>query len=101
VSEQKIEEGWGAPACSRKWHYFRADGMSLCRKIGFYMGPREQGKDDHPDNCAACKKILASLRASAPLRETRGKEDVHRRDMEATEKKDHAKAQRREGGTAA
>jgi hypothetical protein len=47
---------------------------------------------------ANSEMILACLRGFAPLRETVGKEDVHHRNAEATEEKDHAKAQRREGG---
>ncbi len=51
-------EGWAIPGTSNKAHYF-VDTVSLCRKWGFYTGPLEQGNDDSPDNCAACKKKLA------------------------------------------
>jgi len=55
-------EGWGfSPHLSRKWHYF-VNGTSLCRKIGFFHGELEQGKDDSSDNCTACKKALQKLR---------------------------------------
>jgi len=52
-----MTEGWGFPR-SRKAHYF-VDGMSLCNKYGFYRGSLEQGNDDSPDNCAACRRKLA------------------------------------------
>ena len=56
MSERK--EGWGKSPVSRKWHYFR-NGMSLCCKVGFYLGPLEQNDDDdHPDKCAQCKRLL-------------------------------------------
>lgn len=55
---EQLTEGWGAPGCSRKFHYFRG-GLSLCRKIGFYNG--ELDPDDgtkREDDCAACRKAL-------------------------------------------
>jgi hypothetical protein len=59
MSEQ---EGWAFPRVSNKAHYFLENGMSLCNKYGFYHGPKEQGNDDSPDNCTACKKALKRLR---------------------------------------
>lgn len=53
-----MKEGWGFPGRSKKAHYF-VDSMSLCRKWGFYYGSLEQGNDDSPDNCAACRRELA------------------------------------------
>jgi hypothetical protein len=53
------KEGWALPGFSRKWHYFRKDGPSLCGKVGFYFGAREQGNDDSKDNCAECRKRKA------------------------------------------
>jgi len=51
--------GWGKSPVSRKWHYFpKDDGTSLCHKIGFYFGPREEGNNTSPDNCAECRKKL-------------------------------------------
>ncbi|KKN37026.1 hypothetical protein LCGC14_0767860 [marine sediment metagenome] len=38
------KEGWGFPAGSKKAHYFEANGMSLCRKYGFYFGERKDDK---------------------------------------------------------
>ena len=57
------KEGWGFPRGSQKAHYFQEDGMSLCRKWGFYRGDKEQGNDDSPDNCIACKKALQRRKA--------------------------------------
>lgn len=54
-------EGWGLPRRSNKFHYFLANGMSLCNKYGFYHGTKEQDNDDSPDNCTACKKALKRL----------------------------------------
>lgn len=63
------ESGWGRPANATKWHYFPQDqGMSLCHKWGFYFGTVEQGSDDHPDNCAECKRMLASIRTAQAAR---------------------------------
>ena len=57
-----VKEGWGySPHISKKWHYF-VNGTSLCRKIGFFHGELEQGNDDSPDNCTACKKALKRLK---------------------------------------
>jgi hypothetical protein len=56
------KRGWGKPVVSRKWHYFAdGDGMSLCRKIGFYFGVLEEGNDASRDNCAECRKRLKSM----------------------------------------
>lgn len=49
-------EGWHRPGNSRKWHYYR-DYRSLCgATLMFFSGPFEQGQDDSPDNCAACRR---------------------------------------------
>jgi hypothetical protein len=50
------EEGWGKPARTKKWHYFVGI-RSLCGRWA-YRGELEQGNDDSPDNCAACRKKL-------------------------------------------
>lgn len=62
TSQEKVKEGWGVPAGSRKAHYF-VDSMSLCRRWGFYFGLLEQGNDTSPDNCPGCMKSLAKRRA--------------------------------------
>lgn len=54
------DEGWGWPLLSKKAHYF-INGLALCRRWA-YAGPLEHGKDDSPDNCAACRKILSKSR---------------------------------------
>lgn len=56
------KEGWGFPRGSNKAHYFLEDGKSLCGRWGFYLGSKEQGNDDSPDNCTACKKALKRRR---------------------------------------
>ncbi len=61
-------EGWAFPGGSRKAHYFIIEpgavmGTSLYRKYGFYGGPTEQGNDDSPDNCGACKKLKRIMEA--------------------------------------
>lgn len=54
-----MSEGWTYLLNSRKWHYF-INGISLCRKFMLISRPElEQGNDDSPDNCAACRKKLA------------------------------------------
>jgi len=56
-------EGWGWIRDTRKWHYF-VDGRSLCGKwMGLGLGELEQGNDDSPDNCVACKKALSKRKA--------------------------------------
>ena len=57
--------GWGSLLTATKWHYFTVDGRSLCgrwfaRLPAFEL---EQGNDDSPDNCAACRQRLATQRA--------------------------------------
>lgn len=59
----KQREGWGWVHQSPKWHYF-VNGRSLCsRWLGLGLGELEQGKDDSPDNCTACKKALQRRKA--------------------------------------
>jgi hypothetical protein len=53
-TSKKLAEGWGKPSNSRKWHYFGADGRSLCAKWA-YFGEIEEGLDDSPDNCLSCR----------------------------------------------
>jgi len=58
-------EGWGVirPG-DRKAHYYR-DGMSLCRRIGFYSGPLDS--DDRPstDDHVECRRLLDREHAKA------------------------------------
>ena len=49
--------GWARPMISRKWHWFEAGKtISICGRYGYLADDREQGEDDSPDNCAACRK---------------------------------------------
>jgi hypothetical protein len=58
-------EGWGVirPG-DRRAHYYR-DGMSLCRRVGFYAGPLDPDDKPSPDDCAACRKQLDREQAKA------------------------------------
>jgi len=51
-----VKEGWGFPLNSKKAHYF-VDGRALCGKWLFF-GNLEEGNDNSPDNCTACKKAV-------------------------------------------
>jgi len=58
-----VSEGWGWLLNSRKWHYF-VEGHALCgRWFAPWLKELEHGKDDHPDNCAACKRKLKKRQA--------------------------------------
>jgi hypothetical protein len=61
MAEREYPKGWGLPAQSKKAHYFDNDSFSLCRKYGFFFGEAEDTNDDHPENCAQCKKKKAQL----------------------------------------
>jgi hypothetical protein len=55
------KEGWGILSNQRKFHYFKA-GRSLCGKwAAIFMPDLELGKNDHPDNCQACRKKVIKL----------------------------------------
>lgn len=51
-------EGWNWLLNSSKWHYFRG-GRSLCGNwLGLGLTEYQQGNDESPDNCKACRKKL-------------------------------------------
>lgn len=55
------DTGWGNPRpldSRSKFHYYGADGRSLCGRYGrvAHLPEVEEGMDDHHDNCAACKR---------------------------------------------
>ena len=52
TTAKATEGGWGKPANSRKWHYFR-DSRSLCGRWA-YSGDLDSEDVVSPDNCAAC-----------------------------------------------
>lgn len=56
-------EGWGVirPG-DRKAHYYR-DGMSLCRRVGFYQGQLDPDDKPSPDDHKECRTILNRERA--------------------------------------
>ena len=65
IKSEEKKEGWGVEKPDRKKTYcYYVGSTSLCRKWGFYFGEVEQGEDDHPDNCKACKKKLKKRQAT-------------------------------------
>jgi hypothetical protein len=69
----ECKKGWGYLSNSPKWHYFGADGRSLCGKWARFDGNPygEDFNDMNSDNCAACRKKLAKIR---PLCDSHGVE---------------------------
>lgn len=63
MADDLPNEGWAYLLNARKWHYFRANGRSLCGKwLRFGKSGAEQGNNDSADNCAACRrKILTNI----------------------------------------
>jgi hypothetical protein len=61
-----MKEGWTYLLNSRKWHYFTdEENKSLCGKFMLLSLPElEQGNDESPDNCAACKRALAKRKGT-------------------------------------
>lgn len=62
--------GWKGLTNASKWHYFDVAGRSLCgRWLTMSRAGLETGNDDSPDNCLACRRKLAALKAktAAPL----------------------------------
>jgi len=59
--------GWWNPRpmdSRSRFHYRGADGRSLCGKWACVFPDLvnlEEGKDDHADNCAACRKKKLAL----------------------------------------
>ena len=60
--EAKRDQGWALPSSSRKFHYFRGDGRSVCGKWwAIWMGPHEfepETEKRSPDECAGCRRKL-------------------------------------------
>ena len=54
----EAEEGWGVlrPG-DRRFHYYR-EGMSLCRRVGFYRSELTPDTGTNTLDCAACRKVL-------------------------------------------
>ena len=60
--------GWWNPEPMRstsKFHYIGLDGRALCGRWAYLRGDIEEGKDDHPDNCAACRRKKLAMNAKA------------------------------------
>ena len=60
---ERLAEGWVWPVNAKKAHYFGADGRALCGKWLMLRATFEDGNDDSPDNCAACKRKVNAYRA--------------------------------------
>lgn len=65
MTDEKPKEGWNWLINSPKWHYFKSDGVSLCGRWIMFSNTFEQGNDNSPDNCAACRKKLQKLKEQA------------------------------------
>lgn len=61
----ELQAGWARPAQSRKWHYFPAHELRAICGNWLFGGEREDGYDDHADNCAACRRKVATLRIAS------------------------------------
>lgn len=49
--------GWARPINSKKWHWFDAKSeISACGRWMYFGERPEPEGDDHPDNCAACRR---------------------------------------------
>ena len=60
--------GWWNPKPFRstsKFHYIGQDGRALCGRWAYLRGDIEEGRDEHPDNCAACRRKKLSRNAKA------------------------------------
>lgn len=60
------KSGWCWIANSPKWHWFEADGRSLCGKWLTFGSERHQGNDDSKDNCAACRRKVVARNTTTP-----------------------------------
>jgi len=68
--ERGFGRGWWNPRpfdTRSKFHYADHSGRSLCGRYGAIgVDVFEYGKDDHRDNCVACKRRIAALKDRAP-----------------------------------
>ena len=67
------QTGWWTPTPNRqnaRFHYVDVDGVTLCKKWMVSGGHIEEGKDDHPDNCKECRRVLERLRAKEARNES-------------------------------
>lgn len=69
MGKPDTHRGWKLLSNSRKWHFFDADGRSLCGGWMTLGTGGEFGNDDSPDNCAACRRAVKKL-SFTPNRET-------------------------------
>lgn len=62
--------GWTQIGGSRKFHYFRGPGNSLCdRYLAFRLDPAqvEDSDHDHQENCVVCRKVREKLAQAGVL----------------------------------
>lgn len=52
--------GWGFPIGSRLAHFF-IGGTSLCGALENYRGPKDKDMAHTPDDCARCRKMIATI----------------------------------------
>lgn len=63
---EPLIQGWGhIPSVSRKWHWFKPDGRSLCGRVLALRCSYEDGNDNSPDNCAECRRRKAKQALAA------------------------------------
>lgn len=61
------QEGWTYLINSPKWHYFVGN-RSICSRFMLLSLPElEQGKEESPDNCKACKTKLLKRKSKKEL----------------------------------
>jgi hypothetical protein len=64
--EERRAEGWGViRSGDRTSHYYR-DGMPLCRRVGFYLGPLHPDTGTGPDDHKECRRLLDREQSRAP-----------------------------------
>jgi hypothetical protein len=52
--------GWGFPPESRRAHFFYGS-TSLCGTLEGYRGPKDKDMAHTPDDCATCRKMIATI----------------------------------------
>lgn len=55
--------GWDKPGLAKKYHYFDDAVVSLCGRWMLLTQDLDDQMDDHKENCAACKREVAKVRA--------------------------------------
>jgi len=63
---QERKQGWQTykSQSTRRYHFINADGMALCRGLGFYFDeviPHTKGQARGAEDCAKCYKLAERL----------------------------------------